>query len=225
MILELKNVYYSYLKGNKTRYVIDDLNVKFELGKTYALVGRSGCGKTTLLSLLAGLDLPTKGDVMYYGNSEDGVSTNTIDDYEYRKNDVSIIFQNYQLFPLLTAKENVAFPLVMDKVKEEEANKVAEDLLRLVDIEKNCDNRLPNNLSGGEQQRVAIARALISKPKIILADEPTGNLDEQSANIVVKKLMELAHNDNLCVIIVTHDQEVANACDVIYRMSEGRIVE
>ena len=216
-MINIDNVSYRYKGG--TQDVLKNVCAFFERGKTYALLGPSGSGKTTLLSIIAGLDRPTSGTVLV---DEDDLTEMDLD--KYRRERVSMIFQAFQLFPLLTAIENVCVP---KELKGEIVNKArlveAKQLLYSVGIDDSLHKRYPSNLSGGEQQRVAIARALSSGAKIILADEPTGNLDVANGEEVVIILKRIAHEDDYCVIIVTHNLEVADACDVVYRMSDGKL--
>ena len=179
-------------------------------------MGPSGSGKSTLLSMLAGLDLPTEGEVVF---SETKLREMDLD--RYRREDVSIIFQAFQLFPLLTALENVCYPMELSGAEAKVAKPKAEELLLHVGITKEKFKRYPSNLSGGEQQRVAIARSLASGAKIILADEPTGNLDVENGDAVIGILRRLAHDEGYCVIVVTHDFDIAKTADVMFTMTDG----
>ena len=215
-MLKLENVCYRYKNSNVD--VLKSLNVEFEAGKLNAILGPSGSGKTTMLSIMAGLDKPTFGDVFI-----DGDALSQMDLDQYRRERIAMIFQAFQLFPLLTAIENVCYPM---EVKGAGKNKVAErtrKLLESVGITADKHNRYPSNLSGGEQQRVAIARALSTGAKVILADEPTGNLDAANGEMVISILKSLAHTHGYCVIVVTHNMDVAEVSDVVYRMSDGNI--
>ncbi len=215
-ILSLESVSYCY--KNSPRPAVADASCDFEEGTLYALIGPSGSGKSTLLSLLAGLDLPTSGDVLL-----DGVPIRTLDLDRYRRESVSMIFQAFQLFPLLTVTENVCFPMELVGKSPADARPEAKKLLEDVGITEDEMRRFPANLSGGQQQRVAIARALASGAKVILADEPTGNLDVENTLTVMEILKSLASEQNRCVIVVTHDSEVADMADVVYRMTDGRL--
>ena len=198
---------------------MNGVSCEFEKGLVYAIVGSSGSGKTTFLSLLAGLDVPTSGAIAL-----DGQSTAEIDRDEYRLNHVSVIYQNFNLFQHLTVLENAAYPLYIRKMGGKEADAVAREQLLLLGLTVDQLGRLPNMLSGGEQQRVAIARALASGSEIILADEPTGNLDSNNSRSIVGILRDLAHEHDRCVIIVTHDPAVADAADVVLKMKDGRLI-
>ena len=213
-MLKLTDVCYRYKKGN--RDVLKSVTCEFVGGKVQAIVGPSGSGKTTLLSILAGLDSPKSG-VAVLGDTE----FTSIDPDKYRRENVSIIFQSFQLFPLLTAIENVCYPMQLNGTDKKDAIEKASQLLISVGITDELHKRYPANLSGGEQQRVAIARALASGAKIILADEPTGNLDKENGEAVVQILRDLAHEQDYCIIIVTHNLEIAESADVIFRMSDG----
>jgi putative ABC transport system ATP-binding protein len=212
--LRLENVNYRYKNGEKD--VLKDVSAAFESGKISAIVGPSGSGKTTLLSIMAGLDKPKSGEVSINGKS---LSTLNLD--VYRQEDVSMIFQAFQLLPLFTALENVAYPLEFIGTSRKEAEARAKELLNSVGIDESKHNRYPANLSGGEQQRVAIARSLSAGARVVLADEPTGNLDTANGNAVINILQKLAHDQGYCIIIVTHNPEIAQISDVVYRMSDG----
>jgi len=212
--LRVEQVFYRYKNGD--RDVLSDVSCEFEAGKLIAVVGPSGSGKTTLLSILAGLDKPTQGKVFI---GEEDLSTLDLD--QYRREKVSMIFQAFHLFPLLTALENVCYPMEMNGVSRKDAEERGRKLLDVVHISDDKHKRYPSNLSGGEQQRVAIARALSTGARVLLADEPTGNLDVANGEIVLDILKSLAHNEGYCVIIVTHNLEIAEASDVVLRMKDG----
>ena len=217
-ILTLENVTYTYKNARKA--AVSKISCAFEEGKVYAIAGPSGSGKSTLLSLLAGLDLPTEGTVSF-----DGTSLAGLDLDRYRRESVSMIFQAFHLFPLLTLKENVSFPMELCGVYPKEARARAEILLEGVGITKEQMERFPSKISGGERQRAAIARSLASNAKVILGDEPTGNLDGANTQNIIEILCSLAHDKGYCVIIVTHDMEVAEAADVVLRMRDGELRE
>lgn len=217
--LVAKQVTYEYRNAVQTVKAVNGVSCNFQQGLVYALVGASGSGKTTFLSLLAGLDVPTSGTIEL-----DGESTANMNRDSYRLNHVSVIYQNFNLFQHLTVLENAAYPLYVRKIPKKKADKVAAAKLAQVGLKEDQFKRLPNMLSGGEQQRVAIARALASGSEIILADEPTGNLDSTNSQIVVEILRNLAHKNNRCVIIVTHDLAVADAADVVLQMKDGKLI-
>lgn len=215
-ILSLENVSYTY--KNAPRAAVSDISCMFEEGNVYAIVGPSGSGKSTLLSLLAGLDLPTDGKITFDG---DNLATLNLD--RYRRESISMIFQAFHLFPLLTVMENVCFPMELCGVTPKDARPRAKALLEGVGITQEQMNRFPSKLSGGERQRVAIARSLASNARIILGDEPTGNLDGANTQNIIDILCGLAHEKGYCIIIVTHDMEVAQAADVAFRMRDGKL--
>ena len=212
--LRIENVNYRY--KNAARLALDHVSCTFQAGTVSAVVGPSGSGKTTLLSIMAGLDRPESGKVLLDGEDLDGMDLDT-----YRRKDVSVIFQAFQLFPLLTVMENVCYPMELSGVSLKDAQERAKTLLDSVGIGEEKFRRFPANLSGGEQQRVAIARSLATGAGVLLADEPTGNLDGENSRNVVELLTRLAHQDGYCVIIVTHDPAIAEASDLVYRMTDG----
>lgn len=217
-LLKVDNVTYRY--KNSENAAVKDVSCEFEPGSIYAIIGPSGSGKSTLLSMLAGLDMPTEGAIYY---DEKNLAEMDLD--IYRREDISMIFQAFQLFPLLTVMENVCYPLELMGIETEEAKKQAVKCLERVGITEEKYKRFPSNLSGGEQQRVAIARSLASGARLILADEPTGNLDVANTGVVMEILTGLAHKDGYCVIVVTHDMEVAEAADEVYRIKDGSITK
>jgi len=216
--MKLKDVEYTYKSKYQTVYALGGISYEFEPGKFYAIVGRSGSGKTTLLSLIAGLDLPNSGSVTF-GDKD----TKKINRDKLRLEHVSVIYQSLNLFPLLTALENVMFPLEYRGISKKKAKESAIAKLESVGIDKTKHRRKPSMLSGGEQQRVAIARALAANTEIILADEPTGNLDSENSANIVELLKNLASSENVCVIVVTHDPEVAECADVVIELLDGKI--
>ena len=219
-ILQINDVQYTYQSKYQKVQALRGLTMSFEPGKLYALVGRSGSGKTTLLSLMAGLDLPTGGGIDFEGKPLSGLDRDL-----YRRDDVAVIYQSYNLLPLLTVEENVAFPLELKKLPREEIRKTAQEKLRLVGLDEGYFKRLPAMLSGGEQQRVALARALAAQAQVILADEPTGNLDTDNASKVIELLRTLAHEQGVCVIVVTHDLSIADRADAVFRLKDGQLDE
>ena len=212
-IMKLKDVNFKYEKSN--RYVLKDISFEFEKGKIYAIVGKSGAGKTTLLSLLAGLIKPTSGTIFL-----DGEDTKNRDMYTYRSQDVGVIFQSFNLLPKLTAVENVILSMDVSGKKYGNKRKSAMELLKKVGLDEEEANRRILKLSGGQQQRVAIARALSYEPGIILADEPTGNLDRETQDEILEIFLRLAKEENKCVILVTHSSEVTEVADVVYEITK-----
>ena len=207
-VLSMNKVSYQYKEARQT--VLSQIDQEFEAGKFYAIIGKSGSGKSTLLSLLAALDNPTSGKILFEGEDiqEKG-------DSYHRKHHISLVFQNYNLIDYLTPLENIR--LVNPTATKE--------ILLQLGLEESHVNRNVLKLSGGQQQRVAIARALVSEAPIILADEPTGNLDEQTAGEIIDVLKALAKERQKCVIVVTHSKEVANAADTILELRETKLHE
>lgn len=217
-ILEVKDVTFSYRSRYQQIEVLKGVSHAFEQGKLYALVGKSGSGKSTLLSLMAGLELPETGEILF-----EGKATAEMDLNRYRREKTAVIYQSFRLFPLLTAEENVTYPMELRGIKGKEARQRAGELIQKVDLPGTVRDRFPGMLSGGEQQRVAIARAISMDTKLLLADEPTGNLDVENSGRIIDLLAELAHRDNYCVIVVTHDMEIAAKADEILRMRDGKL--
>jgi ABC-type lipoprotein export system ATPase subunit len=216
--LKLENVSYQYKGGD--RNVVNEVTCLFEAGKLNSVVGPSGSGKTTLLSLMAGLDQPNQGHIFI-----DGESLADLDLDQYRRERVSMIFQAFHLFPLLTTLENVCFPMQLNGVPKEEIEERGKNYLSSVGITQDKFKRFPANLSGGEQQRVAIARTLATGAHVLLADEPTGNLDKANGDILIEILRKLAHEQSYCVIVVTHDPSIAERSDKVWRMTDGDLTE
>ena len=215
-ILTTENASFTYQNKSQTVRAVREVSCGFELGRPYAIVGKSGSGKTTQLSQLAGLELPTEGSVFF-----EGKATSEMDCDLYRRDHAAVIYQSYNLFPLLTAQENVMYPLKLRGMDGKAALELAQKELTAVGIQPDQFKRFPSQLSGGEQQRVAIARALAAGNRIVLADEPTGNLDITNGEQVVEILLRLAHDEGRCVIVVTHDLEIASQMDEIYMMRDG----
>lgn len=214
-ILKLENVAYRYKDAPKDNYVFKDINYEFEQGKMYAIKGKSGSGKTTLLSLITGLEKCTEGNVLY-----DGKNLKKMNLDNYRNTDIGIVFQSYNLLPSLTAIENIILSMDVSKVKVKNKKQKALELMKSVGLSKEHANRKILKLSGGEQQRIAIARSLSYDPKIIIADEPTGNLDKDTENEILKIFEHLAKDEKKCIIIVTHSQNVCNKVDVVYELGK-----
>ena len=206
-ILETRNMIYSY-DGNKA--VLKNVSTEFEIGKLYAILGPSGCGKTTLLSLLGGLDSPTSGQILYQGEDIAKIGL-----AEHRRCHVAFIFQSYNLLDYLTPMENVALTSKLPPLP----------ILEKLGLTKEESKRNVLKLSGGQQQRVAIARALASDAQVILADEPTGNLDEDTAAEITAILKDSAHKSGKCVVIVTHSNELVKEADVVLRLKKGELLQ
>ena len=205
--LELKNVSYAY---KKSKAVLQNVSAELETGKMYAILGPSGSGKTTLLSLLGGLDVPTQGSVLFDGED---IAAKGLE--HHRRNHISLIFQSYNLIDYMTPVENVRLTAKLD----------AAPILERLGLEQDEITRNVLKLSGGQQQRVAIARALASDAPVILADEPTGNLDADTAEEITAILKESAHAFGKCVVVVTHDREVAKQADVVLEIKRGHLKE
>ena len=217
--IELCNVKYVYRTQYQQVEALRGISYAFEQGKVYAIMGSSGCGKTTLLSLMAGLDVPTEGSIL-----REGVSTADMDLEAYRRERVAVIYQDFRLFPLLTVAENVMYPMEMRGMRPAAAKKRAAELIRKVGLPETVLDRFPAMLSGGEQQRVAVARSLGMQTNVLLADEPTGNLDSQNSEYLYGILESLAHEDGYCVVIVTHDDAIGNRADETLRIQDGRLI-
>ncbi|MCR6107681.1 ABC transporter ATP-binding protein [Salipaludibacillus agaradhaerens] len=217
MILEAKDLNYYYQDGESRRYILKDTSASFEKGKFYTILGQSGSGKTSFLALLSALDSPHSGTVLF--NDQD---IKQIGYEKYRRNNVGIIFQSYNLIPSLTAVENVLVPMsITENELPEDTKTVAYNLLDYIGIVKSKADRYVNQLSGGEQQRVAIARALATNVELILADEPTGNLDEEMEQEIIDIFKKLAHEHQKCVIVVTHSNEIALQSDQTFSLKKG----
>lgn len=212
-ILKLENVGYRYKDAAKDEYVFKNINYKFEQGKIYAIKGKSGSGKTTLLSLLTGLEKCSEGKIIY-----DGKELNKMNLNSYRNTDIGIVFQSYNLLPHLTAVQNIILSMDVSKAKVKNKKEKAIELMESVGLKKEYANRKILKLSGGEQQRIAIARSLSYNPKIIIADEPTGNLDKDTENEILKIFKRLAEEENKCIIIVTHSKNICDNADIVYEL-------
>lgn len=215
-ILKMRDVSYSYHSKYQRIDAMKNVNCSFKQGEASAIVGKSGSGKSTLLSLLAGLDVPESGDVLF-----EGKSTTTMDLAKYRRECAPMVYQSFRLFPLLTVSENITYPMELRGFKGKKARDRARELIARVDLPESVLDRFPNMLSGGEQQRVGIARTLSMNSKLLLADEPTGNLDEENSLNIVDILINLAHANGYCVVIATHDLSILPKVDVLFRMKSG----
>ena len=215
MILEIKNLSFAYKDGDKIKQLFDDVSLSFENGRFYCITGPSGSGKTTLLSLVGTIENIQNGQILLDGK-------NIFDDpASYRKDKVGFVFQNYNLINYMSAVENVA--LAMEIAGRKADMRQILGTLDLIGIDKETAQKKVTKLSGGEQQRVSIARAFINNPDLILADEATGNLDGETADVIVNILILLAHKFNKCIIMVTHNQEIALQADIEYRIENKKI--
>ena len=217
--IRVENVSYSYQNQYQKIQAVKEVSCSFEAGNMYAITGESGSGKSTFLSLLAGLDCPESGTILV-----DGENLLEMDRDAYRRKQISVVYQAFHLFPLLNAVENVMYPMELQGISRREARKQAEDCLREVGLGEKIFHQYPKMMSGGEQQRVAIARAMAAQGRILLADEPTGNLDSENEENIVELLKGLAHERDYLVIVVTHNPEVARQADVCLKMKDGRMV-
>lgn len=220
-VIEIKDVYKTfYLEGNEIN-VLKGVNAIILKGEFVAVMGASGSGKSTILNMIGGLDVPSKGMVKI-----DGIDISSVTDDELarlRGKTIGFVFQSFNLQPNMTAWENIALPMKIHEYSEEQVNKKVNELLKIVGLDTRSDH-LPNQLSGGQQQRVAIARALSTDPALILADEPTGNLDSVSGKIVLELLRKINLEKKVTIVIVTHDAKIAEHADKIIKIKDGQIV-
>jgi putative ABC transport system ATP-binding protein len=219
LVLQCEHLTKTYKTGDRSLTVLDDVSFEVRQGTSMAIIGPSGSGKTTLLGLCAGLDVPSHGLISLMGFKLNSMSE---DDRAYLRNQfVGFVFQNFQLLPTLTALENVMVPLELRGVKNSATK--AKDLLARVGLSDRLDH-YPTQLSGGEQQRVAMARAFMTSPRILFADEPTGNLDEENADHIVKLLFEINKEEKTTLVLVTHNLELAQKTERILQMKGGKLV-
>ncbi len=218
-MLQLQSLKKSYSQGSHTVEIFEDLNFELHKGEKVAIMGKSGSGKSTLLSLISGIIKPNQGDIVLDGVSYKNMSESQINDF--RATHIGFVFQNFHLVSYLNALENVMLPAKVCGIENPRTK--AQELLKSVGLEHRIDH-LPSQLSGGEKQRVAIARALIHNPKIILADEPSGNLDDETGDAVMNTLFELIEKNNTSLILVTHSKEVANRCETTYKLALGQLL-
>ena len=215
VILSIQNASYQYSDATSDEYAIKDINFEFEKGKIYAIRGRSGSGKTTLLSLISGLERCTEGKIIFDGKDLKNINLDT-----YRNSEIGIVFQSYNLLPYMTASENIILSMDASGRKIENKKQKAIELMESVGLKESYEDRRVLRLSGGEQQRVAIARSLSYNPKMIVADEPTGNLDKQTESEILDIFKKLAHEEGKCVIIVTHSPNVCDTVDQVYDLKK-----
>ena len=217
-ILEVKNLCKTYGKGETEVKALNNVSFSVDKGEFVAIIGPSGSGKSTLLHILGGVDVPTSGSVII--NGEDISKLNETALAIFRRRQIGLIYQFYNLIPILTVEENLTLPLRLDGRKPDERQ--TEYLVKTLGLENRLDH-LPNQLSGGQQQRVSIGRALINNPALVLADEPTGNLDSENSKEIVSLLRKFNKEQNQTVIIITHDERIALAADRIIEIEDGKI--
>lgn len=215
VLLSIQNASYRYSDAEEDEYALKNINYDFKQGKLYAIRGRSGTGKTTLLSLISGLERCTEGKIIF-----DKKDLKDINLDKYRNSEIGIVFQSYNLLPFMTASENIILSMDASGLKIPNKKEKAIELMESVGLKKTYANRRVLKLSGGEQQRIAIARSISYNPKMIIADEPTGNLDKQTENEILDIFKKLAHEENKCVIIVTHSANVCEIVDEVYDLKK-----
>lgn len=219
-LLEVKNISKTYGSGESAVHALKNVSFSVQKGEFIAVVGESGSGKSTLLNMIGGLDIPTSGEIFI-----DSKNIFTMKDSKltiFRRRNVGFIFQSFNLIPELTVEQNIIFPILLDYQKPDK--KYLEELLNILKLEERR-NHLPSQLSGGQQQRVAIGRALITRPSIILADEPTGNLDTQNSSEVITLLKEAAKKYEQTIVMITHSQSIAQTADRILKVSDGILTD
>lgn len=220
-ILELKNVHKIYNSSEVKVHAVNDVTLDFMEAEFAAIVGPSGSGKTTLLNLIGGLDMPTSGEIIIDGTNLAKLKSSELIDF--RLHNIGFVFQSYNLIPVLTAKENVEFIMTLQKWSRQSRDERTFELLKAVGLAERV-NSLPSKLSGGQQQRVAVARALASKPKFILADEPTANLDSRAAATLLEIMEQLNHEEKIIFIFSTHDARVVKMARRVITLEDGRVV-
>lgn len=220
-VISVKNLYKIYKVGDSKVRALDGVSFTIEKGEFCAIVGTSGSGKSTLLNMLAGLEKPTKGQIVIAGEHMEKKNENQL--VKFRREHIGFIFQSFNLLPSMNALENVALPLTFQGMDKEMRMKRAEEVLQLVGLDKHKKHK-PTQMSGGQQQRVGIARALVVQPEIIFADEPTGNLDSKTSAEVMELIKKIIREKNQTLVMVTHDDHLASFADRIFRISDGKII-
>jgi putative ABC transport system ATP-binding protein len=220
-ILEIKNVNKIYNETEVKVHAVDDVTLEFHEAEFAAIVGPSGSGKTTLLNLIGGLDMPTSGEIIIAGTDLSKLKSSQLIDFRMRN--IGFVFQAYNLIPVLTAKENVEFIMNLQKWSRKERDERTFELLKAVGLFDRMNSR-PTKMSGGQQQRVAVARALASRPKFVLADEPTANLDSKSATTLLEIMEKLNHEEKITFIFSTHDPRVVKMAHRVITLEDGRVV-
>ena len=219
-ILEIKSISKIYGKGNNPVHALKDVSFSVDKGEYIAIVGESGSGKSTLLNIIGAIDIPTDGKVII--NNKDLFTMTDSELTVFRRRNIGFIFQGFNLIPELTVEQNIIFPVLLDYKKPD--RKYLDELLNILGLQERR-NHLPSELSGGQQQRVAIGRALITKPSLILADEPTGNLDSKNSSEVISLLKESSQKYEQTIIMITHSHSIAQAADRVLRVSDGILVD
>ena len=217
-VLSFENVCYHYKDGSRQVNILKDASYTFEKGKTYAIVGASGSGKTTTLVLAGGLDRPKQGKIIYKGEDIEKIGLT-----KYRHNYVSIVFQSYNLISYMNAIQNVESAMNIAGIKVSNKKQYALDILKELGLSEEESKRDIRKLSGGQQQRIAIARAMAKDVDLILCDEPTGNLDEETSRSIIQTFINLAHQKNKCVIVVTHSKDFAACLDIQLKIHQGQL--
>ena len=219
-LLEIKSISKIYGKGNNAVHALKDVSFSVDKGEYIAIVGESGSGKSTLLNIIGAIDIPTDGKVII--NNKDLFTMTDSELTVFRRRNIGFIFQGFNLIPELTVEQNIIFPVLLDYKKPD--RKYLDELLNILGLQERR-NHLPSELSGGQQQRVAIGRALITKPSLILADEPTGNLDSKNSSEVISLLKESSKKYEQTIIMITHSRSIAQAADRVLRVSDGILVD
>lgn len=222
-MLEVKKISKVFYSGENKVKAVDDVSFKVDQGQFASIIGKSGSGKSTLLALLGALDRPSSGEIIV--DKKDVAKMPESEQVKYRKEKIGFIFQSYNLIPNISALENVMVPMEFAGVKSAERKERGKKLLEEVGMTEDKQHRLPGRLSGGEQQRVAIARALANKPTLILADEPTGNLDSATGKMIFDLLHQLSRTENTTILAVTHDLSIAGKTDVSFKLEDGKVVK
>lgn len=220
-VLEIKNVHKIYNSSEVQVHAVNNVSLDFERGEFAAIVGPSGSGKTTLLNMIGGLDMPTEGKILVDNTDLSELKSSRLIDFRMRN--IGFVFQSYNLIPVLTAKENVEFIMSLQKWNKQDRDNRTFELLKAVGLENRTDSR-PSKLSGGQQQRVAVARALASKPKFVLADEPTANLDSKSTETLLEIMEELNKEEGITFIFSTHDARVVKKARRVITLEDGKVI-
>ena len=220
IVIQLKNVRKVYPMGDEKIVALDDVNLEFHKGKIYCLLGVSGSGKSTLLNIIAGLEKPTKGEIVFKGHNIHKMNEKKL--ASFRQRYIGFVFQQYNLMPTLSALENTTLPLIFRKVPKRVRNQKARKMLKAVGLGKRLRNK-PSQMSGGQQQRVSIARAFVNDPQVVFADEPTGNLDTKTTKEMMDLILGMAKTHNQTLILVTHNLELSRYCDHVIHIRDGKI--